>query len=1048
MASQKRSQLCRVCKEINFAAILTPREWDTVISKTKALYRPELSGNGGDPSMDIDDFPKSKRAASAADYLPQIRTAYYDELSESEASMDMEEVPEIRHSETFLEESDTTSKVINEPLDSLNTFSLTDVDSEREQRSEDFGDDSDSNDVSKDHSIDEDDEDDSSGHFREDVVDDAYEYSSEDDEGDASEYDSADAEDDISGHSHEDDNHSSASTWSGDSHFTEIERIDLVKQAQGKWDYRHGHLYYLGSIWDLRSRRHDCELCRMLWHRIRSNPDVKSLYLTKSRCVLRLIDLHRQRSNSCDSEIHLFNLLFIYAYKVTKDPRDSNWIVKYPYIFQGMHPETIDRDSTNMASFDDSMYGQARLRDDTCNYDLFREWLRVCETRHEHSTAASIGNLSFRLIDVEQGCLIDWSGPVSEIPRYVALSYVWGRTQQLVVLTEKLLNDFKRPGFLNCRLDQTIRDSIDLCARIGERYIWIDALCIIQDASKDKARQISQMHQIYGQAILTIVAASGNDANSGLPGVSVPRKPCNKIRLELDGVSVTTRTNRTLFHTERDIGFAENYLTSSTYCHRAWTFQESMLSNRLLIFAKTEIHWECSRCTWSEETHFESDSIDFVGWRSLKNSTPIDVWADTFDRRAYDYSFEEPKEHPQIESYAHLIREYTNRDLTHDEDILDACTGVLSSVQEREQSEFLFGLRSNHFGNDLLFNVLQFTVRRFPFQAPMRNAIPTWSWASWSGKIEIPNEPRYNSYDPVENLVPCDGVRCHMLEMDQSECLHLRTINDTGGWRFTSDYVRKGEGIWDPSMFLRSSKANSSAQEMNSEIPNYPQALTLADVESHLAFPFIVPKFHILFYTFSTTVVLRTDYHQLDDMTEGLVDNFRSGDEETKLGIVAGVLEDRRKIRRSLYVCRENPAISSLVQAERENPLQDEPEISDTTSAGKSTDRGEESMVELPPNLQQEIELGPLIPNPELVNYPDHIAAIPDGVYRFLWMNNNQIPTFQHLLCRPVFSSESKDGKWDDEILERVSGAMGPINILEKAQQEKFGATWKLHILG
>ena len=82
------------------------------------------------------------------------------------------------------------------------------------------------------------------------------------------------------------------------------------------------------------------------------------------------------------------------------------------------------------------------------------------------------------------------------------------------------------------------------------------------------------------------------------------------------------------------------------------------------------------------------------------------------------------------------------------------------------------------------------------------------------------------------------------------------------------------------------------------------------------------------------------------------------------------------------------------------------------------------------------------------MTYSEHLAAIPDGVYRFLWMNNNQIPTFQHLLCRPVSSSASKDGKWDGEILERVSGAMGPTDILEKAQQEKFAAEWKLHILG
>ena len=45
----------------------------------------------------------------------------------------------------------------------------------------------------------------------------------------------------------------SASTWSNKSHYTDIRRIDLGNQAQGNWNYRHGQLYYLGSIWDLGS---------------------------------------------------------------------------------------------------------------------------------------------------------------------------------------------------------------------------------------------------------------------------------------------------------------------------------------------------------------------------------------------------------------------------------------------------------------------------------------------------------------------------------------------------------------------------------------------------------------------------------------------------------------------------------------------------------------------------------------------------------------------------------------------------------------------------
>lgn len=82
-----------------------------------------------------------------------------------------------------------------------------------------------------------------------------------------------------------------------------------------------------------------------------------------------------------------------------------------------------------------------------------------------------------------------------------------------------------------------------------------------------------------------------------------------------------------------------------------------------------------------------------------------------------------------------------------------------------------------------------------------------------------------------------------------------------------------------------------------------------------------------------------------------------------------------------------------------------------------------DSHTELPPSIAQDLGLGDLLPPAEHLISPDHTATIPDGIYRFLWMNNNQIPTFQHLLCRPVSSSASNDGKWDGEILQRISGA-------------------------
>jgi hypothetical protein len=55
------------------------------------------------------------------------------------------------------------------------------------------------------------------------------------------------------------------------------------------------------------------------------------------------------------------------------------------------------------------------------------------------------------------------------------------------------------------------------------RYLWVDALCIVQDDLSEKYTQMAIMAQIYLHAAVCLVAAAGSDANAGLPGVSTGR---------------------------------------------------------------------------------------------------------------------------------------------------------------------------------------------------------------------------------------------------------------------------------------------------------------------------------------------------------------------------------------------------------------------------------------------------------------------------------------------------------------------------------------------
>jgi hypothetical protein len=48
-------------------------------------------------------------------------------------------------------------------------------------------------------------------------------------------------------------------------------------------------------------------------------------------------------------------------------------------------------------------------------------------------------------------------------------------------------------------LPKTFKDAIELTRRLGFQYIWIDALCIIQDGRDDWKRECSLMGEVYAQ---------------------------------------------------------------------------------------------------------------------------------------------------------------------------------------------------------------------------------------------------------------------------------------------------------------------------------------------------------------------------------------------------------------------------------------------------------------------------------------------------------------------------------------------------------------------
>jgi len=57
-----------------------------------------------------------------------------------------------------------------------------------------------------------------------------------------------------------------------------------------------------------------------------------------------------------------------------------------------------------------------------------------------------------------------------------------------------------------------------LVKQLNERYLRVDAICIMQDDLEDKMAQIQNMDQVYSNTVVSLITAEGSDANAGLPG--------------------------------------------------------------------------------------------------------------------------------------------------------------------------------------------------------------------------------------------------------------------------------------------------------------------------------------------------------------------------------------------------------------------------------------------------------------------------------------------------------------------------------------------------
>ena len=185
-----------------------------------------------------------------------------------------------------------------------------------------------------------------------------------------------------------------------------------------------------------------------------------------------------------------------------------------------------------------------RLVPHQVNLRLLEGWIRTCDKIHGFACSNSDLRVritplrGLRVIDVKSKCLVD-APPQC---RYIALSYVWGETNTLRCTRQKLLAMQTHGFFKHQKPPATIDNDMSVVEGCGETYLWVDALCIVQDDPSDLNLQMAQMGNVFATAIFTIVASSSDHADSGLPGAMLTARSFTQERVELNGFGLLTLT--------------------------------------------------------------------------------------------------------------------------------------------------------------------------------------------------------------------------------------------------------------------------------------------------------------------------------------------------------------------------------------------------------------------------------------------------------------------------------------------------------------------------
>jgi len=359
--------------------------------------------------------------------------------------------------------------------------------------------------------------------------------------------------------------------------------------------------------------------------------------------------------------------------------------------------------------------------------DTTFDWFTTCTTSTFHARCnqtqfSKPGWYPTRLIDIGKQSDANWNlrvlaqdGISDANASYMTLSYRWGQNPTLLLLRSNI--DSFRAGRSIRDLPLTFREFFTVARRFSINYVWIDALCIIQDSEKDWEAEAPTMRYVYANSACNVAASASCDPEGGLFRTREPEslKP-PYLSASLFSDSPNTPRNYYMY----DFNHWDHEVQYGPLHRRGWVYQETLLAPRVLFFGAKQVLWECLTMP-NSEFHSLIDDRHPEGGVKRNLQELLEAGGD---------SRKEPMPLSLVTSWMDSVETYSGCVFTRPSDKLFAFSGIAKLFQGYTKDVYIAGMWKSRLPEMMGWYVVA------PRPAPSSAyRAPSWSWASIDGPV-------------------------------------------------------------------------------------------------------------------------------------------------------------------------------------------------------------------------------------------------------------------------------------------------------------------------